>query len=223
LGNEQIRTAYNIVVFYKKGVLITILRKGRMIYMELNVFIGKVLNPIDGGWVQLPMSEEELIQKIDSFQFGEADYEIMDIDNDTVLEFSQYRDVFRLNRDLKLITEYEQQGQGLLLFTAIKYREDNIEDAIRLISDGNFEFYRNVSDTESLGQAIVNAGRLGFALMDVERPSAKVNQMKKANFLQLEMVSQYLDYESIGHDWECNGCRIYPELSTAIMETSPDW
>lgn len=188
--------------------------------VKVDVFVGSVLNATKGGWITLPMDENELKAKIDAFGFDDAEFEIMDLETDMPVSVTSYRDVYRLNRDLQLFSHYEDVGLLKLLMTAYCYTDENLDDALELINRGNFEYYDGVYDEKSLGEAVVASGKLGWML---SKPSEFANQpevkeMAKKNLLNLIKVSQYLDYEAIGHDWVCKGCRIYPILKTAIME-----
>lgn len=188
--------------------------------VKVNVFVGAVLNPTKGGWITLPMDEDELKARIEAFRFGDAEFEIVDLETEMPVSFDSYRDVFRLNRDLHLFSHYEDAGLLNLLMTAYCYRDEDLEDAIEFINTGNYEYYEGVSDLKSLGEAVVNSGRLGLLLANPNAFAHRrdVKEMTQNNLLQLKMVSQYLDYEAIGNDWNCNGCRIYPHLKTAMME-----
>jgi antirestriction protein len=171
-----------------------------MLKVEVKIFVGRVSAPAIGGWITLPMSQEELAKAIKTLNVGE-EYMISDYQTDLPIEINEYQSPFEINEFLHMLQEREKQGNLKLFLTAYWYRDGNLEDTLSLLKKGNFKYYENVHDTESLGEAVVCSGELGFIRKEIK---------------------PYLDFEKIGHDWECNGCRINDTLKTAIMETNPN-
>lgn len=170
---------------------------------QVRVFVGKVLNPVEGGWIQLPTTKEVIDERITSFQFGEAEFEIMDIENPLPMSLGHYSDIYRLNEDLKTIQMFFESGKERLFFTAYAFRDENLYYAIELLKKGNYEYYEDIEDEEELGRAVFECGRFGVNPDDV--PSK---------------IKQVIDYESIGIDWIANGTVIYPRFKTAMNEVS---
>jgi hypothetical protein len=170
---------------------------------DVSVFIGKVLEPTNGGWITLPTKKEVIDEQITSFQFGDAEFEIMDVENSLPMKLGQYRDIYRLNEDLNIIRDFFEKGMERLLFTAYAFRDENLSYALQLLEKGNFEYYEDVVDEEELGRTVFESGRFG---VNPDKVPAK--------------VKQYMDYESIGLDWVSNGTVIYPQFKTAMMEVS---
>lgn len=168
--------------------------------VKVKIFVGRTFAPAIGGWITLPMEEEELARAMKVLNVGD-EYIISDYQTNLPIQVNEHDNPFELNKFLYMLKEREKEGSLRLFLTAYWYRDYDLEDTLSLLKKGNFKYYENVYNTESLGEAIVENGELGFI------PKA---------------VAQYLDFEKIGHDWECNGCRINDILNTAIMETNPN-
>jgi hypothetical protein len=164
--------------------------------VKVKIFVGRVSAPAIGGWITLPMSEEDLTRAIKVLNVGEG-YIISDYETELPIEIDEYTNPFELNKFLYMLQERKKEGSLRLFLTAYWFRDYNLEDTLSLLKKGNFKYYEDVQDTESLGEAVVSSGELGFV------PKA---------------IAQYLDFEKVGNDWECNGCRINEKLKTAIME-----
>jgi hypothetical protein len=193
--------------------------------VKVEVYIGAISNSAKGDWITLPLEKEELKLKVLSLKYGDDEYEILDLQTEMPIDFSKYVDVFTLNYDLNLFKAYEERGQFLLLATAFDFRNEDMEDAIQLLETGNYAYYEDVSDTESLGEAVVRSGALGWLIglpTEAFTHLPEVKQMQRRNILQVEKVKSYIDFEKIGNDWNCNGCIIYPEMKTAMMEINPN-
>lgn len=168
--------------------------------MMVRVFVGAVLNPVHGKWISLPLSKEELKKEINNLQFGNMEYEIIDIEKEEEfsLDVESYRDVFQLNEDIQRILQYIEEGKKTLLYSALAYRDGSLKNAIYLLEKGNYEFYEGVEDEYSLGEVLVQEG----------------------DYVIDPRLIHYIDYEAIGRDWLLNGGQIYPKMKTAFIETS---
>lgn len=188
--------------------------------VKVCVFVGAVSNATKGDWITLPLDKEALDAKIEALRFGDSEYAIMDMESDLAVDLWAYSNVHQLNQDLKMYQVYEERGELDLLQTAITYRNDDIEDAIDFLETGNYQYFENVENEETLGEAYVNAGGLGWLMVN---PNAfehlpEVKRMSKHNILDLKGIKLYLDFESIGNDLICNGCQLMGKLKTAIRE-----
>ncbi|PLS19624.1 hypothetical protein CVD28_04190 [Bacillus sp. M6-12] len=171
-----------------------------MVKVEVKIFVGSVISPAIGGWITLPMEKEALETKIKELKIGE--YIISDYQTELPVEIGEYQSPYQVNEFLQLLLAYEQEGKLKLFLSAYQLRDEDVEGTIRFLAKGNYRYFENVEDTESLGESVARSGELGVLFMN-------------------EKVLEYLDFEKIGNDYECNGCRIYPQLKTAIMETRP--
>lgn len=171
-----------------------------MVHVE--VFVGKVLNPAQGVWITLPVTNEALEEQIKTLEFGDSEFEIVDMKHDIPLNLGNYTDVYQLNQDLKVILGMMESGRDYLLYTAYAFKDNNLGYALELLEKGNYEFYENIINEDCLGRRVFQSGRLG--------------DPKNISY----QVERYLDYEKIGHDWVSNGCILYPNFYTAMMELS---
>lgn len=191
--------------------------------VKVRVFVGAVSNPTDGNWVTLPMEHNELESEINGIFRGRSiEVGIMDLDTDMKVDFGRrYTNPYQLNSDLKMFQVYEERGELNLLMTAYAFREADLDDAIDFLETGNYEYYEDVTDNTSLGEAAVAYGRLGWFMgkPDLYEHMPEVKRMKNHNMLQLKEIAMYLDFEKIGHNMTCNGCKIYSDLKTAMQET----
>lgn len=191
--------------------------------VEVKVFVGAVSNPTFGNWVTLPMKHHELESVINGIFHGRSiEVGIMDLDTEMKVDFGRrYTNPYLLNSDLKLFQVYEERGELSLLMTAYAFCDGDLENAIDFLETGNYEYYEDVTDVTSLGEAAVACGKLGWFMgkPDAYENMPEVKRMQRHNMLQLKAIAMYLDFESIGHDMTCNGCRIYGDLKTAMMET----
>lgn len=188
-----------------------------MLKVEVKIFVGSVVSPAIGGWITLPMEKEQLKKDIKGLKVGE--YIISDYQTELPIQINEYESPFEINEFVHLLKSYEKDGQLRLFLSAYLLRDENLHDTVRFLSKGNYRYFENVEDTESLGEAVVRSGALGFGLVfEDDNLSYEVNKLKENQIVDLQAVFQYLDFEKIGNDFECNGCRIYSTLKTAIME-----
>jgi hypothetical protein len=190
--------------------------------VEAKAFYGLVSNPVEGFWITLPMDSDEMNRFVDANAIPNLEYGIMDFESEIPLASHHYFNLAELNVDLKLFGVFEERGQLPLLVTAYLFKDQDLEVAMDLLDNGHYEFYEDVTDEDSLGQAVVDSGRLGIFLTCVDgyKHLPEMKQLKKRNLLDLELIKMYLDTNAIGRDRVANGCIIYPKFSTAITETA---
>lgn len=162
----------------------------------LNVFIGRPNNGADGEWVTLPTSKEKLEAVIDNRDYIISDYEKNYLSD--AIHITEYFNVFYLNDIVSIVVNPPEAFQTEFK-TLLLYCDGNIESVIDFISNKKYIFFTDVSTTEDLGEKIIEKRLLGFI------PSA---------------FKDYINYEEIGNDWECNGFIIYPQLRTALGQIS---
>ena len=166
---------------------------------EVKVFVGHPDYPSDGYWLELPLSNKELYQALWKHKEG---YVLSDMDTDLRMLYENFGGRSRLpelNRLIRTIANYYQRGwKDMLLFLMAWDKMGSIDDAQNTLRRGNYEFYRNVTDTESLGRAVAAKGLVVVP----------------------ETIEMYVDFELIGRDWRANGCAIDEELECAFMQTA---
>ena len=164
---------------------------------KLNIFLGNCVYAANGERISLPMKEYDLKDRIKEIQkkYGEliiSDYQIID-SFITDLTIGQYDDIYELNFVLNQCNE----------FIALYINGDNdLEYAKSMWKSGKYLYLPGVSSTKELGEAV-----------------AKLGLVSKITKSAIE--SGYVDFEKIGHDFECNGIRLYNNLG-AIGQISDD-
>lgn len=166
---------------------------------EVGVFVGHPDYPADGYWLQLPLSDKELEEVLARHPEG---YTLSDMDTDLRMLYNSSSGRDRLpeiNRLVRTIADFHERGwKDMLLFLMAWDKMGGVDDALAILRQGNYEFYRNVTDTESLGHAVA----------------------KKGLVVVPESIEVYVDFELIGRDWRANGCAIDEELECAFMQTA---
>lgn len=143
-----------------------------------------------GKWVSLPMSEDELQEEIQEILGTDEEYAIHDYENDFGVEVSEYDSPYRLNELAEKLEEFDE--------TTVKALTDifvDVNEAIRVMEDGDFTILHDVKDEEDLGYAAIE--ELGF----LEIP---------------EHLQSYFDYEKYGRDMTYEGWVINSELQVAV-------
>ncbi|WCK56996.1 antirestriction protein ArdA (plasmid) [Aneurinibacillus sp. Ricciae_BoGa-3] len=188
--------------------------------IQAKIFIGRVLSPADGEWFTFPMERTLLQNKLEVLHKGH-EMMISDWQSALPIQIEEHDNPILVNEFIQSLKKYDEATLKLFL-TAYWYREYHLTDTLNLLGQRNFKYYVDVTDTKSLGEAIVKAGELGMALRDYENleQTSDTKRIRKQNVIDLSLVAHYLDFEQIGLDAECNGCRIHKSLGTAFMETT---
>lgn len=192
-----------------------------MLKAEATIFVGKVLAPTMGGWVQLPMENEELKMAMKEWNAG-GEAMVSDYKTELPIPVYDYSNLSELNALLHVLKAWEEKGQLKLFLTAYAHQDYDLDSTLSLLIKGNYHYFEEVDDAESLGEAIVCSGVLGSLLMGAEEEEThEMKRLRQKNMVDIKTMYQYLDFEKIGIDYECNGCRINNTLKTAFMPTNP--
>ena len=167
-------------------------------YPRLNIFIASPLATTNGEWIKLPLETDVLEEKIKSI-VGDSDYIIADIDTNLKLrgKISEYSNPYTVNEMFEEleITFYCHINKDISLLSMAISVSDDIDTAIQILKDGNYHYFEGVGNEEELGLAIV-----------------------EQNFLDIpNELESYIDYESIGIDWSCNGTIIDTDIGCAMQ------
>lgn len=143
-----------------------------------------------GKWVDLPMCEDELQEKIQEILGNDEECAIHDYENDYGVRVSEYDSPFELNEVAEKLEEYDED--------TVKALSDifaDIHEVIRVMEDGDFISLHGVRNEEDLGyEAIEELG-----MMEIP-----------------ENLKIYFDYEKFGRDLTCDGWTIFPEQELAV-------
>lgn len=190
--------------------------------VQTKAYVGKVLDCSVGGWLTLPMNPFDLTERINQLNFGTSEYQVMDLDTKLPVwrELTQLS-ISDLNEALRVFTLYETIDRLGELLTAFKFRNGDLNAALRLLEVGNYNYFTEVADEESLGEAAVKSGWFGeWLTSDNLEDNKEIAALSRVAKLKLVDLMRYVDYNRIAEDLIGNGCIIYPDLQTAIMETS---
>lgn len=162
---------------------------------NLSIFIGAVLYPACGQWVDLPMDEDELTEIIENVK-READCEeVMISDFEGDWNISEYDNIFDLNEKAELLddlSEYERE----LVQTIIHEHGDSLEEAVDRVQEGNYRIYSNC-----------------YSMSDVAR-----EYLEEVGDLDLipEFLRDYFDFEAYGEMLDNNG--YFYDLGDSFLE-----
>lgn len=172
--------------------------------LSLKLFLGKPSIGCGsvGFWITLPMSKTDLNSCMDSFYENYSrEYIISSTEQygyAEVLTIGQYDDVFSVNDLLLKINSMNEYDMKLYL-TILSHFDQDEKMADKFIKNKRFEYFEDVQDDESLGERIIEQKLLGYVP---------------------ERLMSFINLEKIGHEWECNGTRLYIPLKTALREIS---
>lgn len=161
----------------------------------LSIFIGSVLMPACGQWVDLPQSEDDLAEIIESVKSESDCEEVMISDYEGDWDISEYDDIFELNERAEMLenlTEYERELAEII----IREHGDSLEEAVDRIQEGNYRIYRNC-----------------YSMSDVAR-----EYLEEVGDLDLipEFLRDYFDFEAYGEMLENEG--YYYDLGDSFLE-----
>lgn len=161
----------------------------------LSIFIGAVLYPACGQWVDLPQSEDDLAEIIEAVKAESDCEEVMISDFEGDWDISEYDDIYELNERAEMLenlTEYEQELAEII----IREHGDSMEEAIDRIQEGNYRIYRNC-----------------YSMSDVAR-----EYLEEVGDLDLipEFLRDYFDFEAYGEMLENDG--YFYDLGDSFLE-----
>lgn len=148
---------------------------------KMSIFIGAVLYPANGRWVDLPTTEEELEEAIAYAQTEDCEEVI--ISDSEGIECNEYSNIFEVNERAEQIEEledYEQEILEALIDDGYKF-----DEALDIIQDGNYMYFDGCSDMTDVAMQYIEETGL---LHDVP-----------------EFLQNYFDYEAYGRDMSYDG------------------
>lgn len=120
----------------------------------LSIFIGSVLYPACGEWVDLPQPEEELAETIAEIQRETDCEEVMISDYEGDWDIGEYDGIFELNELAETLAELDDYERELVE-TLIRERGDDIEEAIDTIQCGNYRVHDGCYDMSDVAREIL--------------------------------------------------------------------
>lgn len=149
---------------------------------KMSIFIGAVLYPAHGQWVDLPATEEELTEAIENAQTIDCE-EVMISDYEGI-KCSEYDNIFDINEqaeEIENLQDYEQEALEALIDDGYTF-----EEALDIVTSGDYMYYNNCEDMADVAMQYIEETGL---LNDVP-----------------EHLQNYFDYEAYGRDlsYECH-------------------
>lgn len=148
---------------------------------KMSIFIGAVLYPAHGQWVDLPTTEEELGEAIQNAQT--ADCEEVIISDSEGINCNEYSNIFEVNERAEEIDNLDDYEQEIL--EALTDEGYNFEEALNIVTQGDYMYYDDCYNmTDVAMQYIEETGLLHYVP---------------------EHLQNYFDYEAYGRDMSFEG------------------
>lgn len=148
----------------------------------MSIFIGSIIAPAVGMWVNLPTAPENIHTAIKYCQ-DETGAEETIISDAEGINCNEYSNIFEVNEQAEQIEELEEYEQEIL--EALINEGYNFEEALDIVQDGDYMYYDNCNDmTDVAYQYIEETGLLN----DVP-----------------DFMRNYFDYEAYGRDMSYEG------------------
>lgn len=148
---------------------------------KMSIFIGAVLYPAHGQWVDLPATEEELEEAMQNAQT--ADCEEVIISDSENIDCNEYSNIFEVNERAEKIDDLD--GYEAEILEALTDEGYNFEEALDIVQDGNYMYYPDCNDMTDVAMQYIEETGL---LHDVP-----------------EHLQNYFDYEAYGRDMSYEG------------------
>lgn len=120
----------------------------------LSIFIGSVLYPACGQWVDLPQDEDELAEIIEAVKAESDCEEVMISDYEGDWDISEYDNIFELNERAEMLADL-REDEAELVEALIHEHGDSMEEAIDRIQDGNYRTYCECYDMADVAREIL--------------------------------------------------------------------
>lgn len=149
--------------------------------MEVKIYIANLAKynegKLVGEWLTLPLSREELEERIDEILGEDEEYAIHDYE--APFYISEYDNVYRINEHVAVMANHDCR-----VVIALCECMDNVEEVVRLLESGDYSVYFDVDNLCDVAAEMVDEGYLG--------PIAS-------------SISSYIDYEKIARDLKIDG------------------
>jgi antirestriction protein len=168
----------------------------RMIKMDMKIFVSNLSaynnGKVVGEWIELPLDEDELQEKIDAIleswndgislseEFAIHDYELP-------FKVSENEDVFKINEKCEKLSNVDHLDEWLV--EAILENFHDSDEAFEIIENEEFRIYNNCSDMSEVAYQVYDENGM---LAEIEKV----------------LSSFYVDWDAIGRDMEIEGTFI---------------
>jgi hypothetical protein len=148
-----------------------------------------------GKWIQLPMDSQSLDKEIKEVLGNHEEYFISDYSTEYGMRVHSFADIYKLNDLMLEFKEIVHFHDARVIKATFRYFFE-LEDVINCLKDGNYSMLDYVENTYDLGHAVVKQ-----ELFHLEIPKE---------------LKGYIDYETIGEEFESSGYTIYDDLKIAV-------
>ena len=156
---------------------------------NMSIFIGAVLYPANGRWLDLPATDEEIEEAIAYAQTPDCEEVI--ISDSEGIECNEYSNIYEVNERAETIENLDKYDREI--FEALINEADySFENALEVIENGNYRIYPDCYSMTDVAYEVV-------AESDIFRGASEVMQ-------------RYFDFEAYGRDLDLEGEFYYTSI-----------
>lgn len=141
-----------------------------------------------GKWLTLPMSLEELKERIRCILGEDEEYTIHDYEGPFCI--GEYEDIYRINDIATVIARYDSR-----VVFALSECLDNVDEVVRQLESGDYSVYFDVDNLSDVAANMVDEGYFG----PIPTP-----------------IACYIDNEKIARDLKMDGWYMHYEMKVAV-------
>ena len=134
-----------------------------------------------GEWVDLPCDDFDGVFERIGINERYEEWFIADYENDYGIEVGEYENIDSLNELAERLEDVDEE-----IFGALSSNFSNTGEALDIYESGNWRYYQGV---HTMGELVEREFEETGRLAEIERV----------------IESYYIDWDSIGRDWEMNG------------------
>ncbi len=155
----------------------------------LAIFIGSIIAPACGQWVNLPTSNGEISAVIEQIQEETGAEEIIISDYENIpFEIGEYSNPYQINEQAEELDEYDEYDR-MILDCLMEEAGMDFDEAREVLDNGNYRFYDDCYNMTDVAYAIIDE-------------CGDLNGVP-------EHIARYFDYEAYGRDLDLEG-HFYP-------------
>lgn len=145
-----------------------------------------------GEWLTLPLSSEELEDRLLGILGEDEEYAIHDYE--APFHIGEYDDVYAINEIAAILARYDSR-----IVVALSECVDNVEEVVRLLESGDYSVYFDVDNLCDVAAEMIDEGYFGPIT-----PS----------------LSCYIDYAKVARDLKMDGWYMNYDLKVAVRPHS---
>lgn len=135
-----------------------------------------------GEWIDLPLEEEELKNRIQSILDAYPGEEYAILDYEAPFEIDEYDSPFRVNEWARTLSQINEDET---VIKAIFDHTDSVEKALRILQNRNYRVYTNCNSMADVAYAYYEeTGRL-----------EEIERVISSSYIDWEKIGQYMEIE----------------------------